>query len=80
MFLLQGGAHKVTLQNIQTSFMSLPGGQMCSYHLCVECFSLIACVHLACILSIFQECDITGDDIKEVNQYYDQIKVGANKC
>jgi hypothetical protein len=31
---------------------------MCSYHLCVKCSS-------SCILSMFQECDITGGDIKE---------------
>jgi hypothetical protein len=43
---------------------------MCSYHLCVERSSPTT---LAYILSIFQECDITGGDIKEVNQYYISI-------
>jgi isopentenyl phosphate kinase len=43
--------------------MSLPGGNKCApiTHLSVEYFT---CVHL---LSISQECDITGGDIKEVN-------------
>jgi hypothetical protein len=66
-------------------YVTALGGQMCSYHLC------IAQPHvpiLAYILSIFQGCDITGGDIKEINsvvesifrniiEYYTTLKYGC---
>jgi hypothetical protein len=46
-------------------YVTASGGQMCSYPLCVDRSSSIT---LAYVLIIFQECDITGGDIKEVNR------------
>jgi hypothetical protein len=49
-------------------YVTALGRKICSYHPVCRMFQSITYVLLG--ISIFQECDITGGDIKEVNRYY----------